>query len=182
MAQFREGWSRRAMLRSAAGGFGSLALAGMLSDLARGEAAARPDPLAPKPPQFPARAKSVIFLYMTGGVSHVDTFDSKPKLLADAGKTITVDNWQGKRGEFKRFLKPPGWQFKPYGQSGIEVSDLFPHIGGVADDLCLLRSMASDHTNHYEATLGMHTGSFTFARPSMGAWVSYGLGTENQNL
>ncbi len=119
---------------------------------------------------------------MTGGVSHVDTFDPKPKLFADAGKTVTVDNWQGKRGEFKRFLKQPSWQFKPDGQSGIEVSELFPHVGGVVDDLCVIRSMASDHTNHYEATLGMHTGSFTFARPSIGAWVSYGLGTENQNL
>jgi hypothetical protein len=184
MFDSQAGFSRRAMLRSAAGGFGSLALAGLLSDLAAAEttAAVRPDPLAPKSPQFPARAKSVIFLYMTGGVSHIDTFDPKPKLIAEAGKTITVDNWQGKLGEFKRFLKAPGWQFKPYGQSGIEVSDLFPHVGGVVDDLCVIRSMASDHTNHYEATLGMHTGSFTFARPSIGAWVSYGLGTENQNL
>jgi hypothetical protein len=180
----RPGLSRRSMLRSAAGGFGSLALAGLLSDLAAAEtnSAARPNPLAPKPTQFPAKAKSVIFLYMTGGVSHVDTFDPKPKLIAGAGQTITVDNWQGKLGEFKRFLKAPGWQFKPYGKSGIEVSDLFPHVGGVVDDLCVIRSMASDHTNHYEATLGMHTGSFTFARPSIGAWVSYGLGTENQNL
>ena len=119
---------------------------------------------------------------MTGGVSHVDSFDPKPKLFADHGKTITVDNWQGKLGEFKRYLKQPQWEFKPRGQSGIEVSELFPHVGACVDDLCVIRSMESDHTNHYEATLGMHTGSFTFARPSIGAWVSYGLGTENRNL
>ncbi len=178
------GISRRQMLRSAAGGFGSLALAGLLADLAAAEAStsARPDPLSPKSPHFRPKAKNVIFLYMTGGVSHVDTFDPKPKLIADGGQTITVDNWQGKLGEFKRYLKPPGWAFKPYGSSGIEVSDLFPHVGGVVDDLCVIRSMSSNHTNHYEATLGMHTGSFTFARPSIGSWVSYGLGTENQNL
>jgi hypothetical protein len=179
---------RRTMLRSAAGGFGSLALAGMLADLAAAETAtgtaapARRDPLAARPAHFAPKAKNVIFLYMTGGVSHVDTWDPKPKLFANHGQTITVDNWQGKRGEFKRFLKKPNWEFQPYGQSGIEVSSLFPHVGGIVDDLCVIRSMASDHTNHYEATLGMHTGSFTFARPSIGAWVSYGLGTENQNL
>ena len=184
-------FSRREMLQNAAGGFGALALAGMLADLDASRASAaevgpavdgRRDPLAPKPSHFPAKAKSVIFLYMTGGVSHIDSWDPKPKLFADGGKTVTVDNWQGKRGEFKRFLKKPQWEFRPYGASGIEVSDLFPHIGGVVDDLCVIRSMASDHTNHYEATLGMHTGSFTFARPSVGSWVSYGLGTENQNL
>ena len=184
-------YSRREMLQNAAGGFGALALAGMLADLdasqARGAEVGpaddgRRNPLAPKPTHFPAKAKSVIFLYMTGGVSHVDSWDPKPKLFADGGKTVTVDNWQGKRGEFKRFLKKPQWDFRPYGASGIEVSDLFPHVGGVVDDLCVIRSMSSDHTNHYEATLGMHTGSFTFARPSVGSWVSYGLGTENQNL
>ncbi len=171
--------SRRQLLRSAAGGFGALALAGMLAEQAAGDTA---DPLAPRPPHFPARAKRVIFLYMTGGVSHVDTFDHKPKLIADHGKTITVDNWQGRIGEFKRYLKKPNWAFNPGGQSAIAVSDLFPHVRQVVDDLCIIRSMVSDHTNHYESTLGMHTGSFTFARPSIGAWVSYGLGTENRNL
>jgi hypothetical protein len=174
------------MLRGAVGGFGALALHGMLADLevpaARAAPAAGFDPLAPKAAHFPARAKCVIFLYMTGGVSHVESFDPKPKLFADHGKTITVDNWQGKLGEFKRYLKQPQWKFKPYGQSGIEVSELFPHVGQCVDDICVVRSMESDHTNHYEATLGMHTGSFTFARPSIGSWVSYGLGTENQNL
>ncbi len=172
------------MLRASAGGIGALALRGMLSESAAAAtvAADATNPLAPRQPHFAAKAKSVIFLYMTGGVSHVESFDPKPKLYADHGKTITVDNWQGKRGEFKRYLKQPQWKFAPYGRSGIEVSELFPHVGGCVDDLCVIRSMESDHTNHYEATLGMHTGSFTFARPSIGSWVSYGLGTENQNL
>lgn len=177
--------SRREWLTRAAGGFGGLALAGMLADLAPSAEASLPaasDPLAPKRPRMAARAKSVIFMYMTGGVSHVESFDYKPKLFADHGKTIVVDNWQGKPGEFKRFLKRPHWGFQPGGECGTWISELFPHLRGVADELCVLRSMESDHTNHYEGTLGMHTGSFTFSRPSLGAWVSYGLGTENRNL
>lgn len=171
--------TRRELLTHAAGGFGAIALAGMLAEQT---AAQTGDPLAPRASHFPGRARRVIFLYMTGGVSHVDTFDHKPKLLADHGRTITVDNWQGRLGQFRRFLKRPNWAFRRAGQSGTAVSDLFPHVREVVDDLCVLRSMASDHTNHYESTLGMHTGSFTFARPSLGAWVSYGLGTENRNL
>ena len=124
----------------------------------------------------------MILLYMTGGVSHVESFDPKPKLFADHGKTVTIDEWQGRRGKFTRHLKQPHWKFRPHGESGIEVSALFPHIGECADDLCVIRSLKSDHTNHYEATLQMHTGSISFARPSLGAWVSYGLGTFNQNL
>ena len=120
---------------------------------------------------------------MTGGVSHVDSFDPKPKLVADHGKTITVDNWQGKLGEFTTLPEAAAvGSSGPAGKCGTEVSDLFPHVRTVVDDLCVIRSMKSDHTNHYQATLGMHTGSFTFARPSIGSWVSYGLGTENQNL
>jgi len=171
--------SRREMLRASAGGFGSLALAGMLG---RPALAAANNPLAPHATHLPAKAKSVIFLYMTGGVSHVESFDHKPKLFADHGKEMTIDNWQGKTGSFTRFLKGPQWSFAPGGESGIQVSDLFPHTRNIVDDLCVIRSMESDHTNHYEATLGIHTGSFTFPRPSIGSWVSYGLGTENQNL
>ena len=141
-----------------------------------------PDPLAPKPPHLPARAKRVILLYMSGGVSHVDTWDPKPRLVADAGKTTSVNEYQGRKGDYQMFLKKPQWEFTAGGRSGTEVSGLFPHVGACVDDLCMIRSMTSDHTNHYEATLGMHTGSFTFARPSMGAWVSYGLGTLNRNL
>jgi hypothetical protein len=174
--------TRRQLLQSAAGGFGAIALSGLLADLARAESMATGDPLAPRSSHFPPKAKSIIFLYMTGGVSHVDTFDPKPKLFSDHGKTITVDNWQGKKGEFKRFVKRPNWAFKPGGTCGTEISELFPRVRAMADELCVIRSMRSDHTNHYEGTLGMHTGSFTFARPSIGAWVSYGLGTQNRNL
>ena len=178
--------SRRHFLQHSAGGFGAIALQAMLADelsAANFDASsAASDPLAPKQPHLPVKAKRVIFLYMTGGVSHVDSFDHKPALFANHGKTITVDNWQGKVGEFKRYLKRPDWAFAPGGQSGAMVSDLFPHVREVVDDLCIIRSMESDHTNHYESTLGMHCGSWTFARPSIGAWVSYGLGTVNQNL
>jgi hypothetical protein len=174
--------SRRELFQNAAGGFAMIALAGMLAEQDAAGATNADDPLAPKKPHFPARAKRVIFIYMNGGVSHVDSFDPKPELFANHGKTITVDNWQGKLGQFKRYLKRPGWKFQPGGQCGTEVSDLFPNIRSIVDDLCVIRSVESNHTNHYEASLGMHTGSWTFARPSVGAWVSYGLGTENRNL
>ncbi len=175
--------TRREMLARAAGGFGAIALNAMLADeMPASDAVATADPLAPKQPHFAPQAKRVIFLYMTGGVSHVDSFDPKPELLANHGKQITVDNWQGKLGEFTRYLKKPNWEFRPGGQSGTEVSDLFPHIRDVVDDLCVIRSMESEHTNHYESTLGMHCGSWEFARPSIGAWISYGLGTVNRNL
>jgi hypothetical protein len=177
--------SRRHLLQRAAGGFGALALASLLAEDA--PAATPPpglaaDPLAPRAPHFPARAKRVIFLFMTGGVSHVESFDPKPKLIRDHGKAVTIDNWQGRPGSYRFFLKQPHFGFRPGGQSGIEVSDLFPHVREVVDDLCVIRSMKTDHTNHYESTLGMHTGSFNFARPSIGAWTSYGLGSENRNL
>lgn len=163
---------------------GSILLPGLLSQLLAQEAesAAGIDSLSPKPPRFLAKAKRVIFLYMSGGASHVDSWDPKPKLFADAGKTTSVNEYQGRKGDFKMFLKRPQWDFAPHGKSGTEVSGLFPHLAGCVDDLCVIRSMKSDHTNHYEATLGLHTGSFTFARPSLGSWVSYGLGTVNRNL
>src|ERR1700689_4078168 len=160
MTNPEKGVSRRELLQKAAGGFASIALAGILAEQqaqhARG-AAVVDDPLAPKRPHIPPRAKRVIFLYMTGGVSHVDTFDPKPRLFADHGKTITVDNWQGKRGEFKSFLKAPQWTFRPGGRCGTEVSDLFPAVRDVVDELCVVRSLESNHTNHYEGTLGIHT-------------------------
>ncbi len=176
--------TRRDALRFAFGGAGSLLAAGLLHELCAADEArqASGDPLAPKAPHFPARAKRVIFLFHTGGVSHIDSFDPKPKLFADHGKTVPIDEWQGKPGQYTRYLKKPQWAFKPYGKCGTEVSDLFPHVGGRVDDICMIRSLRSDHTNHYEATLMMHTGSITFARPSIGAWVSYGLGTVNRNL
>jgi hypothetical protein len=171
-------------MKFAFGGAGSLLAAGLLHEMCAADEArgASADPLAPKAPHFPAKAKRVIFLFHTGGVSHVDSFDPKPKLFADHGKTVTIDEWQGKPGKYNRYLKKPQWEFKPRGKSGIEVSSLFPHMGDCVDDLCVIRSLKSDHTNHYEATLMMHTGSITFARPSIGAWMSYGLGTVNRNL
>jgi hypothetical protein len=180
---------RREMLRRAAGGFGAIALASLMAEEARSEGASGDDsradandPLAPRPPHFDAKAKNVIFMFSTGGASHVDTFDYKPSLFENHGKSITIDNWQGKLGEFTRYLKRPDWQFKPRGKSGIPVSDLFPHLGEVIDEVCVLNCLEGDHTGHDKATMGMHTGSFNFARPSIGAWVSYGLGTENRNL
>lgn len=175
----REVLTRRELLRGAVG-VSSCALASGWN-LAHAQASVD-DPFAARTPHFTPRAKRVIFMFMTGGVSHVDSFDPKPDLVADAGKTISVDNWQGKAGNYTFYLKRPDWKFKPGGNCGTQVSDLFPHTRDVVDDLCVIRSMSSNHTNHYEASLGMHTGSFTFARPSLGAWVSYGLGTENTNL
>lgn len=173
--------SRRTFLRSLAGG--SALLPGVVSQLlAEDRPNSNDDPLAPRRPHFTAKAKRVIFLYMSGGVSHIDSWDHRPKLFADAGKTVSVNEFQGRKGDFSMFLKRPQWEFSRHGQSGTEVSSLFPHMAGVVDDLCVIRSLKSDHTNHYEATLGIHTGSFTFARPSIGAWASYGLGTENRNL
>ena len=170
--------SRRGFLRSIVGG--SMLLPGVVSELLAADSAS--DSLAPRGTHFPPKAKRVIFLHMSGGVSHVDSWDPKPKLLADAGKTTSVNEYQGRKGDYKMFLKRPQFEFAAHGKSGTEVSSLFPHMAESVDDLCVIRSMKSDHTNHYEATLGMHTGSFTFARPSIGSWVSYGLGTENSNL
>lgn len=135
-------------------------------------------------PHHAAKAKRVIFLFMSGGVSHVDSFDPKPKLTTDHGKQVTLDHpeTRNRPGYEKLFLKKPQWAFRKRGKCGTEISDLFPHIAGLADELCVIRSMHTGHSNHYNATLGMHTGSFTVARPSVGAWASYGLGTLNQNL
>ena len=171
--------SRRGFVQSAVAG--SLLMPGILSELLAQDSA---DPLAPRAPHFPAKAKSVIFLFMSGGVSHVDSFDPKPKLIADHGKQVTFDHPETKNrpGYEKLFLKRPNWKFAPRGKSGTEISDLFPHIAGQADDIALIRSMHTSHSNHFNATLGMHTGSFAFARPSLGSWVSYGLGTPNKNL
>ncbi|HXE52108.1 MAG TPA: DUF1501 domain-containing protein [Tepidisphaeraceae bacterium] len=162
------------MLRSLTAG--SLLMPGILQLLlaqeSRGDAI---NPLAPKAPQFPAKAKRVIFLYMSGGVSHMDTFDPKPRLVADGGKPST------KKPGARPFLRP-FWDFKPGGRCGTPVSDLFPYVRECMDDICLINSMHGDHNDHFQATLGIHTGSVTFARPSIGSWVTYGLGTLNQNL
>jgi Protein of unknown function (DUF1501) len=173
--------SRRGFLRSAIAG--SALMPAILQELLAADAPVV-DPLAARPPHFPARAQRVIFLFMSGGVSHVDSFDHKPRLFADHGQTVALDHpeTRNRPGYERLFLKRPQWTFRRHGQSGLEVSTLFPHIATRADDLCLIRSMHCDHSNHYNATLGMHTGSFNFARPSIGSWVSYGLGTPNRNL
>jgi Protein of unknown function (DUF1501) len=170
---------RREFLRSAVAG--SILMPGILHELLASDQA---DPHAPGVPHFPAKAKSVIFLFMSGGVSHVDSFDPKPRLFADHGKQVVLDHPETKNrpGYEKLFLKRPGWDFAPRGESGTQVSSLFPHMGDCVDEIALVRSMHTSHSNHYNATLGMHTGSFAFARPSLGAWVSYGLGTENRDL
>ena len=174
--------SRRGMLRSSI--LGTMLFPGLLSELMQADAHASDNPLAPKKPHFKPKAKRVIFLFMTGGVSHVDTFDHKPKLFTDVGREVKLDHPEIKNrpGYERIFLKRPQWEFKRYGQSGMEASTLFPNVASCADDIALIRSMHTDHSNHYNATLGMHTGSFAFARPSLGAWVSYGLGSENLNL
>ncbi len=159
--------TRRDMLKSVSAGFGYLAFAGLAAEAA----APYQSPLLPKAPHFTPKAKRVIFLAMQGGPSHLDTFDYKPALIADAGKP-------GEKGK----LVAPVAPFKQRGQSGLWISDAFPQVAGHADELCLLRGMTTDIPNHPQAFVQMHTGSARFVRPSMGAWTLYGLGTENQNL
>lgn len=171
--------SRRELLCRSAVGFGSLALASLLTE----EAAASPssDPLAAKLPHFPARAKRVIFLFMKGGPSHIDTFDPKPKLDADDGKPLPFDKPRVQFAPTGNLLRSP-WKFRQHGESGIPVSDLFPHVAGCADDLCVINSLHGTNAAHGGAVLKLHTGSDTFVRPSVGSWISYGLGTENRSL
>ena len=171
--------SRRDLLKVSSAGFGSLALAGLLAqDEARAAAA---DPLAVKAPHFPARAKRVIFLFMHGGPSQVDTFDYKPLLKRDHGKPLPFARPKVVSSETFNLLQSP-WAFKQYGQSGAWVSDLFPETAKCVDDMCFIKSMYGSNSRHGGALLEMHTGSDTFIRPSMGSWVTYGLGTENASM
>ena len=171
MSQFL---SRRHMLQSLSCGFGYMALAGMANEAAAREKAGFTSPLAPKPSHIPARAKRVIFLCMRGGPSHVDTFDYKPQLAVDQGKKAAGNG-------SRTYLASP-WKFPQHGESGLPISDLFPHLAKHADDLCLLNGMHTEVPNHPQAYLKLHTGSFRFVRPSVGSWVLYGLGTENSDL
>jgi hypothetical protein len=192
-AHFRPALSRREFLMRAGGGFGSLALTFLLAQEAEaaakhGNAKGRYNPLAPKPPMFAAKAKSVIFLFMYGGPSHVDTFDPKPDLDKYSGKTLTADLVKG-IGEVKTFFgdnKAPlmrsPYKFQKHGKSGIEVSELFPNLAACVDDMCFLRSIYGDSNNHAPALFEMNTGSILQGHPSVGSWVTYGLGTENQDL
>jgi hypothetical protein len=172
--------SRRQMLNSTAIGFGGLALRGMLADECRADSKPA-SPLAPRTPHFVARAKRVIFLFMHGGPSHVDLFDPKPRLARDNGKPLP---FKGSRVRFAKrgnLMQSP-WQFKQHGQSGIPMSQLWQHLPTVADDLCMMHSVCETNVSHGGACMKIHTGEEALVRPSMGAWVSYGLGTENQDL
>lgn len=175
--------SRRHLLKGTAVGFGNLALTAMLAGESRGaEKIAQPrNSLSDRPPHFAARAKRVVFLFMKGGPSHVDTFDPKPLLTRDDGKPPPFDLPQVTFAKQGNLLKSP-WRFRNYGQSGLPVSDLFPNVAKHVDDLCVLRSVHGTNPAHGGALLKLHTGSDQFVRPSLGAWVTYGLGTENQNL
>ncbi|TWT42788.1 hypothetical protein KOR42_46430 [Thalassoglobus neptunius] len=170
-------FSRRTALRSLASGFGYLAFAGLAQAQAARDASSSTDGLAPKPTHFPARAKRVIFLCMNGGPSHLDLFDYKPKLQSRSGQQTAESVLKGNAG-----LMASPFKFAQHGESGQWFSELMPHLSEHADDLCFVKSMHTDLPNHAQAFLQMHTGSFQFTRPSLGAWSVYGLGTENENL
>src|SRR5438552_5560924 len=170
--------SRRKALRTFANGFGMVALAGLLADEAE---AAPTNPLSVKPPQYPAKANRIIFLFMSGGPSHVDLFDPKSMLDRDNGKPLPFEMPKPVRTNTGNLLKSP-FKFQKHGQAGIAVSNLFPNIATCVDDLCVIRSMVADNINHNGACLQMNTGEQAFSRPSMGSWLLYGLGSENQNL
>lgn len=184
------GRTRREFLHTLGGGFTSLALTGMLTAdgflakqaLAADGINAYENPLKPKPGHYPARAKRVIFLFMYGGPSHVDTFDYKPELYGLDGKTVEVKTFgrSGKKNEGR--IVGPKWNFKQYGQSGQWVSDLFPHLATCVDDIAFIKSMTADSPIHGSAMLMMNSGRIQSGSPAMGCWVNYGLGTENENL
>jgi hypothetical protein len=174
--QFDRVVTRRDMLRLSSAGFGALALAAIMQDQSQAD-----NPLVPKPAHFPARAKRVIFLFMHGGPSQVDTFDYKPQLDVDHGKPLPFAKPRVFSSQTGNLLRSP-WKFQQYGQCGAWVSDLFPHVARCADDLCIINWMHGSNSRHGGALLELHTGSDTFVRPSMGSWICYGLGTENEDL
>jgi hypothetical protein len=184
------GRTRREFLWEAGAKFTGLALAGLLSRegffdgraVAADAESPHANPLAPKPSQFPAKAKSVIFLFMYGGPSHVDTFDYKPKLYALDGKTIPVKTFGrgGKKNEGR--VVGPKWAFRQYGECGKWVSDLFPHLANCVDDIAFIHSMTADSPIHGSAMLQMNTGKILSGSPCLGSWVNYGLGSVNENL
>jgi len=178
------GLSRRQMLFRAANGFGGLALSYLATRDSAAAASATSrviNPMAVLPPHFTPRAKSVIFLYMDGGPSQMDTFDPKPRLIAEHGKPLPMKIPDTQFNDNGNIMGSP-WAFHQYGQSGLPVSDLFPNVATCADDLAVIRSMVSDHSEHTAANYLLHTGFGQQGRPSMGSWVTYGLGSENQNL
>ncbi len=175
-------FSRRELLQRSGLGLGALGLAGLLSD--EGQlAAATPgatSPMAPRAPHFPARAKHVIHIFCNGGPSHVDTFDPKPALARYAGKSLPIENLKTERKTGAAFPSP--FRFRRYGESGIEVSELFAHTAESIDDIAVIRSMHADVPNHEPSLMLMNCGEGRLIRPSVGSWVTYGLGSENQNL
>lgn len=175
--------TRREMLRRVGTGFGTLGLASLLAEtnlLTAAPSAA--NPLAPRAPHFPAKAKRIIFLFMNGGPSHVDTFDPKPMLTKFNGQRPPALNSIDTMRNGNSTLMQSPFAFKKCGQSGIEVSDIFPEIGSCIDDICVVRSMHTNNPNHEPGLLMMNSGEMQPTRPSMGSWLVYGLGTENNNL
>ncbi len=170
------GLTRRDMLLRSASGFGALAFAALASEPAEGA-----DETGSRKPHFPAKARSVIFLYMDGGPSQVDTFDPKPRLTREHGKPIAVKTHPTQFNNVGAVLGSP-WKFHPRGASGTPVSDLFPHVGAMVDDLAIVRSMVSNFSEHTAANYFLHTGSGLQGRPSQGAWATYGLGSESRDL
>ena len=175
--------TRRDFLKRAGAGFGYLGLTSLLAkDFGTRAGAADPvNPLAQRSPHFAPTAKRVIFLFMSGGPSHVDLFDPKPRLIAEHGKPLPFEKPKLERTKTGNLLASP-WSFKKHGESGTDVSELLPHIAGCVDELCVIRSMVADNINHNGACLQMNTGEQAFSRPSMGSWLVYGLGSENQDL
>jgi hypothetical protein len=174
--------SRRDFLCRTGLGFGAYGLAGLLGAgiSTSASANAAPTTLAARAPQFPAKATRVIHIFMNGGMSHVDTFDPKPRLKELAGQKLPMENLQTERPTGAAFPSP--FTFKKYGQSGMEISEIFEKTAECADDLCVIRSMYADIPNHEPSLLLMNCGEARLVRPSVGSWVTYGLGTENQNL
>jgi hypothetical protein len=166
--------TRRELLTGVGAGFGMVGMQGALG------AATATDPLAVKQPHFPAKAKRVIYLFLNGGPAQMDTFDPKPMLEKYHGQPMPAGNLRTER-KTGNLLRSP-FTFKPYGQSGIEISDIFPKLAQHADDLCVIRSMHTERPNHEPSLLMLNSGDRLPGRPSMGSWVTYGLGTENQNL
>jgi hypothetical protein len=179
--------TRRDMLARCAAGFGGVALAALLAEQPRPTGAAeslagmRLPLLAPRPGHYPAKARSVIFLFMDGGPSQVDTFDPKPRLAREHGQPIKITVQPTQFDNVGMVLASP-WRFRQYGQSGIPISDLFPHLAECADDLAVIRSMVADFSEHTNANYFIHTGHGQQGRPSMGSWVTYGLGSECRDL
>jgi hypothetical protein len=174
--------TRREFLRRSGTGFGSLALAGLLGDatlFAADANAPNPNPMFPKPPHFAPKAKAVIHLFLNGGPSQVDTFDPKPALDKWHGKPVP-NNLRTERETGAAYRSP--FKFKKYGESGIEVSELFSHVGEMIDDVCVIRSMHADVPNHEPSLMLMNCGDGQLVRPAVGSWITYGLGSENQNL